>query len=721
MSYSFVDEDEEIAAPQETTYSFVDEDETPKKQEKSLLRKAGEAALDFATKPLHMLGIDNETVLKAGKAVVRGVGTKIADIAKESVQPPGPGTLPHALGFGGFEREEPKIATSLRESLPEKGGTAGERTLERVAKHASDPRSLVFGLPGAGVSAISGVAGQTAEELGAPEWLQNVAEIGTPILTGLGAAALKNAKPGAPSSLTQQGGKFAKAEVVTTPKAVENKLNQIGKEAFQKYENQTAQMAKPFEKGGFDAREVANDLNQIQIGNSLDSVSPSVGTNKQFGELLQTSLDNIKIQAEEAYTPLYDYAIDTAKTIETSSESTIKFADAIIEDLESLETKPANYKKVISDLRDITKDLGKKVKEPGPEIFDMHGNPFEQAPNVTYGKVSLAKKIQVNNRISEIVDYDIPEYSIKDRIKPVKQQNKESIRRDLRKKSPEAADAYEEADKIYGATAERFKRKSVQKIMKMEANEKVNSIIDSPTTMEDLRAILPPSDYAVVERQVLDKISNMSHEKAASTFKEVEPYLSERGKAAGENIIRVKDPKMMEGNWNKHANDIIDEIQDSFTKGTRPENTLKLMQTKKGYKTVYQTLHSTPTGKKALKMLQKQYIDDMVSTTMKKDGSLDFKALSEMMNANETNRLIVRQVLGPKGLKEADQLSKYANNIRANFELYGPKSIKDLGVKDAAQVAAKQGALPVVSYLLGGIPLLATGTAVIVICVDINI
>lgn len=710
MSYSFVDDEEEVSAPQETTYSFVDTEEKPKKEEKSLLRKAGEAALSFATQPPHMLGLDNETVQKAGKAVVRGVGTTVANLAKESKQV-SPHSLPYALGFGNEERPEPEIATKLRENLPEAGTSFGEKTLERVSKHAADPRSLIFGAPGAVISAISGVSGQVAESAGAPEWLQNVAEVGVPIALTLGKAAYQNAKPGIPSAMTQQGGKLAKAEVLTTPKAVNSRLNKIGEEAFKKYEQQTARMAEPFNKEGFDSRAVATDLNNITIGKNLDSVSPPVGTQKQFGELLQNSLENIETQAKEAYTPRYAYAIDAAKGIETTSESTIKYIDAIIEDMESLETKPANYQKVINDLKDISKDLGKEVKGPGKPLLDMHGEPIEQAPKVVYKKIPLSKKIELNNRIAELVDYDIPEYSIKDRIKPVKAKNKQSIRDDLRKKSPEAADAYEEADQIYGETAERFKRKSVQKIMKMEANEKINAIIDSPTTLEDLKAILPQQDFSVVERQVLEKINGMSHEKAVSTFKEVKPYLSENAQNAGDNILRYKDPKMMEGNWNKHANAILDEIQDSFTKGTRPENTLKLMQTKKGYKTVYQTLHNSPTGQKALKMLQKQYIDDMVKTTMKSDGSLDFKALSELMNANETNQIIVRQALGAKGLKEANQLANYAKNIRTNFELYAPKSMKDMGLKDAASVAVKQGALPLVSYALGGLPLLATGAA----------
>lgn len=716
MSFSFVD-DEEVESPENKSgYSFVDEESSDsegsfslqdEKDDKSLLRKVGEKALSFAN-PSPYFQVDQEALVKGGKAILRGVGTTVANLMKESVQPPGPGSLPHML-WGSEERPEPELATKLRKALPDEGETFGERALERTAKIGSDPRSLIFGAASIPVAAISGVAGQAAEDLGAPEWLQTTAEVLTPILSGLGAAAYKNAKPQPPASLTRVGGKLAKAEVITNPVNTQKALNNIAQESFTNYEKNTAKLAESNKNSVFDAREIANNLNEIQVGAALDTVSPPVGTNKQFGELLQTSLNNVKTQAESQYKPLYKYVEETAEGISTSSESTIKYIDAILEDIDSLETKPKNYEKVRNDLIDIQVDLGKKIKEPKTAILDQFGNPIEATERIAYEKVPLSKKIKLNQRLSEIIDYDIPEYSIKDRLKPVKQKNKESIRNDLRKVSPEGADALDKADQIYGETAERFKRKSVQKIMKMEATEKINAIIDSPTTLEDLRNTLNPADYAVVERQVIEKINDMPFEKATNTLKEVDPYLSNRSRAAGESIVRTKDPLMMEGNWNKQANGILLELQESFGNGTRPENTLKLMQTKKGYKTVYQTLHSSKNGQKALKTLQKQYVDDMVKSTLNKDGSVNFEALANMMNSSETNRLIVRQTVGAKGLKEAEMLSRYAKNVKANFDLYGPKALKDMGLKEASGVALKQGALPLVSFYFGGLPLLAVG------------
>ena len=661
--------------------------------------------------------ISETAPVKLGKAAIRGIGTTIADIHSESAKGASRGSIGHLLGFRNEEAPEPEISQAIRRNLPEESkddeGIVGAipRTVERGVKYGSRPEALIFGPAGVAGGFVSGIAGQTVAELGGGTGLQTAAEILTPL--GLTLASVR--PKSVPASLENQGGTLAKAEVRTTPKQVEQKLKNIADDSFKKFEDATVNHAKPFKRHEFNAKEIADDLDKITTNSQLDHISPKIDTKSQFGEKVQGSLLANFEEAEDTYRSIYKFVDERASKVMTSSESTINYVDALIKELESLETKPPNYQTTINALHTINNDLGKTTRKASG-ILDQYGVPIEKGEQVHYKKVPLDKKLELTRRVNKIIDYDLPEYNVKDKLQPVNARNKQSILSDLKKRDPEAHQALIDADKLYGETAKKYGTKAIYKIRNSETPEKIASLIDSPSTLKDLKGILPPDEFAAIERQVLENINGMSLDKASSALNEVSPYLSQNGKIAGENIVRFKDPKRVQGNWRKHANGILDELQNSFTKGTRPENTLQLMKTKDGYRAVYETLNHSPQGKKALGSLRKQYIDDMVSSTVRKDGSLDWNALSNIMNASETNRIIVRQTLGKKGLEEAERLSKYATNIEHNFNLYGPKALKDLTsgqiVKGALEKTFKQGALPLISYAVGGLPLLATGTAV---------
>ena len=704
MSYSFV-EDDEIPKENETetTYSFVDEEEVPKEKP---------AKESKESKPWYDL---SETApVKLGKAAIRGVGTTLADIHSESSKGAGRGSIGDYLGFRNENAEEPELSKIIRENLPDKNEDddgAIARATERAAKYVSRPESLVFGIPGAAASAVSGLAGQLVEEGGGGPGWQTLAEIGAPSYKAL-KTVLSAAKEQVPAAAKKIGGLFSKAEVKSAPAQIEQRMQSIGKDAINRLERETTQNAKPFQRGEFNAKEIANDLENVTVNRQLDAIAPSAGTKQQFGNKLVGSVEESFQEAKKGYDAKYDIVKERAPNIQTSSEELIKLNDKLIEEINSLETKPPNYQQVIDTVNDINKDLGKKVTAPPKnQLVDIHGNPFQQAEKVTYEKVPISKKMDLSRRINQIINYDLAEYSIKDRLKPIAKRNNMSIQSDLSKADPVLGQLYGEAQKEFGETAQKFGRESIAKLRKAEATEKAAAIIKSPTTLEDLKAIVPAEEYASIERQVLEEIKGMGADTAAKTLKEVSPHLSPEARIAGENIVQFKDPKYFSGKWNKHANAIMDELQEAFTVGKRPENTLKLMQTRDGYKTIYETLHNTPTGKKALGYLQKQYIDDMVVSALKKDGSLDWEKLGNIMNSNETNKIIVRQSLGKQGLVEFEKFAEYGKNIAENFKRYGP-AVEGNGILKMVKTHGKNIALPAIGLISGGIPLAATGVGV---------
>lgn len=708
MSYTLEDDDKEIIpeASNETTYSFIDdEEEKPRDQVKTPDKKESKPWYDLSeTAPV-----------KIGKSIVRGVGTTIADVHSESSKGASKGSIGDLLGFRNEKAEEPSLSKKIRENLPDKNEDddgAIARAVERSAKYVSRPESLIFGIPGAVASATSGLAGQLVEEIGGGPGWQTLAEIVTPSYRAI-KTVLQNAKEQIPSVAKKIGGWFSKAEVKSAPAQVEQRMQAIGKDAINRLERETTENAKPFQRGEFNAKEIANDLENVTVNRQLDAISPSAGTKQDFGNRLVGSIENSFEEAKKGYDAKYAIVKERAPNIETSSEELIKMNDRLIEEINALETKPPNYQQVIDTVNDINADLGKKVQPKAKvQLIDAQGNPLSKAEKVTYEKVPLSKKMDLSRRINQIINYDLAEYNIKDRLKPIAKKNNMSIQSDLSKVDKGLGQLYGEAQKEFGETAEKFGRASIAKLRKAEATEKAAAVIKSPTTLEDLKPILSPQEYAAVERQVLEEIQGMGQENATKTLKELSPHLSPEARIAGENIVQFKDPKYFTGKWNKHANAIMDELQDAFTIGKRPENTLKLMQTRDGYKTIYETLHNTPTGKKALSYLQKQYIDDMVASSLKKDGSLDWEKLGNIMNSNETNKIIVRQSLGKKGLVEFEKFAEYGRNIAENFKRYGP-SVQGKGILKTIKGHGTAIALPAIGLISGGIPLAATGAGVV--------
>ncbi len=140
-----------------------------------------------------MLGLGDEEnpqfneapIIPVGKSILRGIGTTVADVAKESRQGPKVGSLPYLLGFGQEEQPDYEWAAKLRNLLPEQSSDPALRMVERQARIASRPEMMIFGLPGFLGSMIMGTSGQAAEEVGFGPTGQAIAE-----MAPFGAAAL---------------------------------------------------------------------------------------------------------------------------------------------------------------------------------------------------------------------------------------------------------------------------------------------------------------------------------------------------------------------------------------------------------------------------------------------------------------------------------------------------------------------------------------------------
>lgn len=135
---------------------------------------------DFAER-IYEQGIRN-AIPETGKALTRGAGTTVADVAHESRQPLSAreGSLPNLINqLRGVENEPVENyewAEKLRGKLPERSEHGLFRGVERFGKIASRPEALVFGPAGIVGAALPAASGQVTEELGGTPEQQQVAE-----------------------------------------------------------------------------------------------------------------------------------------------------------------------------------------------------------------------------------------------------------------------------------------------------------------------------------------------------------------------------------------------------------------------------------------------------------------------------------------------------------------------------------------------------------------
>lgn len=275
------------------------------------------------------------------------------------------------------------------------------------------------------------------------------------------------------------------------------------------------------------------------IFNELGQSRP---VDKQFGEFIQKSVAEAFEAAESKYKPIYNTVGKLAEKIKYSDKDTIQLAQQIVKEINALKTKPQNYDRVVNTLKDVITDLGYEVRKVGEgiKILDKNGKEIDLS-KIVYNEIPLSKGIELGRRLNQIIDYDIPEKSIRDRLKPVTRSVKKNIRTALGTKSPLAEQMFDRAEKMYGETAEKFGRDSIGKLRQVESTESIVKQIDSPTTLDDLRRILPQKDFNDVERKLIESWAEKSPKQIRENVRQFEPYLSAKGKQAANKLAQAKE------------------------------------------------------------------------------------------------------------------------------------------------------------------------------------
>lgn len=451
------------------------------------------------------------------------------------------------------------------------------------------------------------------------------------------------------------------------PKAVAKEIEEpllqgrkVEQKVFDKLEGEIP--AEPYLPKQFEALETVEKASSEQLDASLEALAPRVTTEKQLGENIKAAIDKGLQEAEAIYTPAYETAKEAASTISTTPFNTSKLAVNTLQNLESLTTKPEGFKQTIKTIEDALTDAGFVLQRNKEGLVEGA---------VAASEVQVSKLMELGRRLNKIVKYDSIDKSVRDLIKPVIQTLKQDIKLALAG-DKHALEMYEKAEREFGKSANKFGKESIRKIRKMEAGEKVAKLIRNPTTLADLKEVMPEGQFKEVEREVLEQVKTLNEGRARSGYRELRPYLSTDAQAVGEEILESKIPKAeptrKEALRNKVKETFFDDLSKSTITGQRPTKALDLWKTKEGQQLIKESLKDNPNKKEILDFLSNQSLKDMTASIVSAEGEINFKKLNEFMKDPAT-RENIRLISGEEGVNFFNQLETLSKRADRNLSI----------------------------------------------------
>lgn len=404
-----------------------------------------------------------------------------------------------------------------------------------------------------------------------------------------------------------------------TPKALKGR--QISDEPINRLTSESLVLAEPYQPEGLNFTREAEALEKDALGSRIENAGSRAGSQEELGISIREDIESNLERLKEEYRPLYEQAEKAAHEITHIPRSTGREAAEKLTQISKVKTRPEGYSTVIRSLETALEDAGFVIKRNEAGIIE----------NIVPGKpVSVQKTMELARRLNEIVDYEAVEPTVKNVLKKVARAAKQDIRVAL-KENPDALAAFELAEQAHATAAKKFGRDSVRRMRGTQAGERVAKMAESPNALGDLREVLSPKQMQQVEREILEKLNAQSHEAAQKSLREVERHLSAENRKLARDIVDAKNPHNPHVRKRIMQNAVLDDMSNALTNGTRPERTLKLWKTPKGQALVKETFHNSPNWPAVKNYLEKQSFNDMVSSVLSKEGTLDVKKLKDFM------------------------------------------------------------------------------------------
>lgn len=447
-----------------------------------------------------------------------------------------------------------------------------------------------------------------------------------------------------------------------TPKDLRKTVTPKKVESMQKSVDDLAQPIPEPQPESLNVNRVVEDVERKAIEDRIASVGKESIDEAALGGKVQKGIEKAKKLAKEEYKPYYDVVEQETASIVADPTSTARVAGELIQVLEELKTRPAGYSTVINTIEDVLKDIGYVVQR------DKSTGAIEHILKET--EPSLNKLIELGRRLNEVVEYDVLDRTVKDRINPVVRAVKNDIKEALGNVSEDLRASWELAEEAFGVNARKFGRDSIRKIRSNQSLENIPRTVESATALNDLRAVLPPAEMRDVERNLLDRMNRMSEGKAKDFLRKVRSGLSKESQQIADDIVQSKKPinkQSIESRRDRLAEAVDEDLASSMNTGKRPNKTLELWQNPRGRKLVKESLETHPQKKELIKYLENQTLQDMAQSIVNKNGGIDAAKLKQLME-NPAIRSNLRELGGEEAVNFFENLAQETEKFKRNAE-----------------------------------------------------
>lgn len=404
--------------------------------------------------------------------------------------------------------------------------------------------------------------------------------------------------------------------------------NKIEPLKYEKLDTNVEALSEPYQPKEVKIDKSFENLSKDRTEGLIEELGERAETKKELGESVKSDIENRFKEERAQYEPLYKEVEEGAQKIIHSPKETINKTESILEEINSLKTRPEGYQKVINTLNDSLKDMGYHIVEQNNKLMmKLFG---EVKPLAVSEQVSLSKTMELARRLGKIVDYDIIGPSIKNKIKPIITSLKTEIKAELKTASPELFEKFIEAEGKYAETANKFGKESITGIRGQEKSEKISTNLLEPTTLEHLKKVVTPAKYNQIQREIIENLRDMPFDKAKKLYRELAPHLDKNAQDAARSLITSKAPKKVTS-FESLKDNIINELNKSFSTGKRPKNVLDLWKTQKGQQLVKKSLEGTKNEKEIVDYLAKQSFHDFTKSVIEPSGEINFKKFNEYL------------------------------------------------------------------------------------------
>ena len=408
--------------------------------------------------------------------------------------------------------------------------------------------------------------------------------------------------------------------------------------------------------------EIAEDLKQEAEKplptEELDRFHQRPESTQQVGRDIKESVNQQLERAREEYNPLYQQAQEEAPYVTAETSSIAQVAARSLQNLESLATRPAGYQNVINTILSVFRDIGFQVqRDEQGRFLNAVGSP---------GQTPVSNLMELGKRLNEIVEYDILEPSIKNSLKPITNRVKNTIRNSLENSSPEAYEAFVEAERRFADTAQKFGKPPIVKIRKEHYVEQIPQEAIKPTSIDDLAQILTPGQFRQIEREILENINAKSYNEARKAFSEIGNKFSPEGRQMARRILENKRPKPVTV---LNRNELEDSIVNKLSKPGRPTSLINYWKTKAGNQEIKNALKNNPNRERIFQYLEKQSMFDFASEFVDSSGKIDFKSFEKFLK-KETNINAIRDIGGQEAVDFFLQIGRTRKALERRIELF---------------------------------------------------